>query len=150
MKIYLSISSIFISVCFIFPIYSYGQNNSPISEKQKIEGYNLQERCGQQSEEFFYKKYGKKFESFEGGFMTSVYRNHYNKKMNKCFILSVYELKSHKDGLFYSQHILTDIHENTIYGELRVDNDKTECYVLKTKCKSNEEWFILIHPYMND
>jgi hypothetical protein len=51
--------------------------------------YYCHKRCGKRSEEWVKSKYGDSKYSFPIplGIMTFEYENHYNKKLNKCFVL---------------------------------------------------------------
>jgi len=98
-------------------------------DNKKVD-YQLQEQCGKRSEE-----YSKKFTN------SRFHQNHYNKKLNKCFILVNESEKSGK-GLF-------DVNESKIYG-IYSTKDYLSCYVLEKECKSEEEWDSLVKPYMEE
>jgi hypothetical protein len=49
--------------------------------------YELQERCGRSVEEWFKREYGNGYERTKDGRRLTTFRNHYNSRMNKCFML---------------------------------------------------------------
>jgi hypothetical protein len=77
------------------------------------EEYELQERCGKRAEERFKKEYGSET-------TMSNYSNHYNRKLNKCFILvtqTIHNDKETREMLGISTiRTLVDINENKVYG----------------------------------
>ena len=118
--------------------------------------YELQERCGKQADEFFKREYGKSgVFNTEDGQAIAGYRNHYNKKLNKCFFLLTYQDLPYKTKKNPSSTVRTlyDINENKEYGEFfqRLgDNHPTECKVSGKLCQSEKEWDALISPYMDE
>jgi len=73
-----------------------------------------------------------------------THQNHYNTRLNKCFILVNYTKKQSK--------FLREINENKIYGSFRSKNDGTTilCNVLEKTCKTGEEWNALVKPFMEE
>ena len=118
---------------------------SSVSEKQLKVDYELQERCGNQTREFFKKEYGDGVTTVGKGQMLSGYQNHYNKKLNKCFIIITSTSPSMKlKNLF-------DFNENKELGTF-VDNKNLsmDCRVFEKSCKSEQEWDSLVKPYMEE
>jgi hypothetical protein len=74
-----TVSIIIICVLFLIPHNVYSSSLK--------EDYELQERCGKRCDERFKKEFGNGIVNTDDGQMISVYNNHYNKKLNKCFIL---------------------------------------------------------------
>jgi hypothetical protein len=126
------------ATCLFVSSYSCGQNPKPSAK----EIYELQERCGKQTSEFFKKEYGNGIAS-NGIF--SGYQNHYNKKLNKCFIIITSTSPSMKlKNLF-------DFNENKELGSFVVNKYlPMDCRVFEKKCKSEEEWDSLVKPYMEE
>jgi len=111
--------------------------------------YELQERCAKCAAESFKTAYGKES-------MLRHYTNHYNNKLNKCFILVteiilpdkkdpkshyglsklLYDVNEHKE--YASFYEFTDIHKNMY------------CKVLDKLCSSEAEWDNLVKPYMEE
>jgi len=89
-----------------------------------------------------------------------LYTNHYNKKLNKCFILVTvtYLSKNEKKSVSYKQVQLYDINENKEYGVLFTQIDPfmptiyppMQCTFLEKTCRSTEEWNSLQKPYMEE
>lgn len=98
--------------------------------------YNLQDRCEKQCEEWS-KSYQRKYPSDK-----ISYEYHYNKPLNKCFMLVNYEKSQLKS--------LKNISENKIYGSFlsKKDSKTIICNVLEKKCKTEQEWNLLIKPYL--
>lgn len=118
------------------------------------EDYELQERCGKRAEEKFKEAYGK------AGFQTDGvlvnYINHYNKKLNKCFVLvtgtNIPTGGNEKLGIG-TDKTLWDINENKPYGSFYKFSNKSTpsiCDVLGRLCKSESEWDLLVKPYMEE
>jgi hypothetical protein len=94
------------------------------------------------------------------------FTNHYNKKMNKCFILVEYHYNSNLapgDGTSWTNDMeLSDIYENSKYGKygenhytyfkptISVKHEMIFCELLGQKCKTIEEFNQLAATYMND
>ena len=119
------------------------------------EGYELQVKCGKQCDEKFKGKYGSEGVEVknEKGFTVFKHRNHYNKKLNKCFQL-IETSHCNKEGVVETKiQELSDINENKIYGRIInfLNTHRVfECFVSKTGCKSEEEWDLLIKFYMEE
>jgi hypothetical protein len=94
------------------------------------------------------------------------FTNHYNKSLNKCFILVEYHYNS-KFGLlgessWTNDMTLTDVYENARYGEFAENHvtrlkphfdvriDVIQCQMLDQKCKTSDEFNGLLRPYVND
>lgn len=137
----------FISVLIVFFIIPFvGCNNqqpskeqSSITEKQLKVDYDLQEKCGKRSEEWVKKEYN-------GVSFTYNYKNHYNKKLNKCFVIVHYLVGSDYFEFLY------DVNENNELGSISKMNKgmSTSCYISGKECKSKEEWDLLVKPYMEE
>ncbi len=101
----------------------------------------LQKKCSNETERFFRKEYGKK--------ELSGYVNHYNRKMNKCFIL----ISSPEVASKTIYETLYDHFENKEYGSFYSSIDGRQnviCNMLGTHCKSYDEWQSLVKPYMEE
>ena len=82
-KLFLSILIVFFTTSFMSIV---GCNNQNIIKEQSSLS-ELQEQCGKQSEEYFNKEYGNGTINTKMETTDICYTNHYNKKLNKCFIL---------------------------------------------------------------
>jgi len=120
------------------------------------EDYELQERCGKRADELFKREYGNSgITNTKDGQALAGYRNHYNKKLNKCFLLLTYRDIPYKDKKKASSTLMTlyDINENKEYGSyFKSDNNSIpfDCKVSETVCRSEQEWDSLISPYMEE
>jgi hypothetical protein len=118
------------------------------------EDYELHEKCGKRCEEVFKKEYGKGITSDKSGQMMSNYQNHYNKKLNKCFIniTTTNYPKDKKTDILIMKN-LWDVNENKEYGSFirwRKSSTPNDCRVLDKSCGSENEWDLLVKPYMED
>lgn len=123
-----------------------------IAEKQIKVGDELQEKCRIQSEEFFHddqltnRRYPEEMWS---------YVNHYNKKLNKCFIIiTITFLPKHENKTMDVGSVtkfLYDVDEYKSYGSSVLVPKKYFMGVVNDKgCQSEEEWHELIKPYMEE
>lgn len=96
--------------------------------------YKLQKQCGEDSQRFFKKTYNSSFEGF--------YENHYNKKLNKCFIVV------NNNKIYWKSFY--DVNESKLHGLFSPDG--VSCFVFEKKCetKTREEWDSLVKPYMEE
>jgi hypothetical protein len=114
------------------------------------EEYELQERCGQSAAEYFKKEYRTGI-SIDTG---TNYHSHYNRKLNKCFIL-IMQSKLTKDekGRPHTFKLLIDLQENKEYAyffKFRDNDQIMSCNVLDKSCSSESEWDDLVKPYMEE
>lgn len=111
------------------------------------EDYDLSDKCGKRCEEIYHKTYNNGVIETGKNTLFYDYENHYNKKLNKCFMLIREE-----GTITGTKKALTDIQENKTYGHVRKNKDYKIilCWVLDKKCQSVEEWDLLVKPYMED
>lgn len=116
------------------------------------EDYELQERCGKRAEERFKTEVGNNISSDKDFAYSSGYTNHYNTKLNKCFILvTTTSYPKDRKGNMIGMKNLYDINENKEYASFVTVKEKiTDCRVLDKDCKSEGEWDMLIKPYMEE
>ncbi len=116
----------------------------PVPEKSAKEISKLKEKCEKQSKKIFRKQYNDGTIENSKGIFLYKYKNHYNKKMNKCFMIIT------EDGILERYKKLLDVDENESYGSIRVNNEQENlgCYLLEKKCKSEDEWDLIVKPYM--
>src|SRR5208283_2188684 len=158
--LFLSILIIFFTVSFMSLV---GCNNHNIIKEQfftsekKIKGDDeLQKECGKKSEEYFKKEYGDGIISgMKGEQLTSSYTDHYNKKFHACFILINSTEFINTSGKIESIRMKTffDLNENREYGSLiqfENDNKPCRCRILEKDYNSEEEWDLIVKPYMED
>jgi len=114
----------------------------------------LQEQCRKSAEKFFGRAIGSGFRRDDKKTETMGYTNHYNRKLNKCFILVTTTIvPKFKDETVIIFKELLDINEMKTYGEIfagRNDNKPFGCKVLEKFCQSEGEWDSLVKPYMEE
>ena len=121
----------------------------------QIQVYELQERCGKQTEAFFKSEYGTGISSTKEGQSGTNYENHYNTRLNKCFFLESttaldYTSKNRSGSVLIR---LFDFNEKKQYGSYFKrfeDNAPSDCNVAGKICQSASEWELLIKPFMED
>ena len=115
-----------------------------VPEKSQKEISKLQEKCEKQSKKIFRKQYNDGSVENSNGLFLYKYKDHYNKKLNKCFMVIT------EDGVLERYKKLLDVDENNSYGSIRVNNEQENlgCYVSEKKCKSEQEWDLIVKHYM--
>jgi len=110
--------------------------------------YELRKECGKSAAEFTERH---KLCDGRGG-----YTNHYNIKLNTCFIHMTASCNSDNvnDNKFWAESLI-DINENkehaTYIGSSELANERPAmCYVVGKQCKKLSEFKELIKPYMNE
>jgi hypothetical protein len=118
------------------------------------EEYELSEKCGKRTDDFFRKEYGNGVRSDKESTTMTNYTNHCNRKLNKCFMLitsNVIYNKREKGSIIFED--LWDINENKCYGSLaRISNTikPNQCEVGGKYCNSEGEWDEMVKPYMEE
>ncbi len=110
--------------------------------------YELRKECGKSAVEF-----AQRWRLCEG---KGTYQNHYNMKLNVCFIHMTASCNSDKGNAdtFVAESV-TDVNENKDYaryiGTGKLLGDKPAlCYAGNNRCKSILEFHNLIEPYMKE
>jgi hypothetical protein len=151
--LFLSILIIFFTTSFIFLV---GCNNQNII-KEPSSLSELQEQCVKRSKEYFKKEYGNGI--INGGVgerLISNYTNHYNKKLNKCYILiTSTEFIKNKENKIENIRVKTlfELNENKEYGSLikfENNNELINCRILEKYCNLEREWDLVVKPYMEE
>jgi hypothetical protein len=140
-----------------------------------LRDYDLRERCGKYCIDYFLKIYRDKSREKSDNYSEySDYLSHYNRNMNKCFMLvkSQGVPRKNQGPVIATEHLI-DVHENKTFGELIlshkenvIDDRKSktlkeftivgkediisECKVADKICKSRDEWDKLIKSYMEE
>jgi hypothetical protein len=157
-KLFLSILIVFFTTSFMSLVGCNNQNptkeQSSVSEKELKDEYNSRDKCGKRCEEYFRKEYGNGSNNTYSGQMMSGYQNHYNKKLNKCFIIITNtSIPNDKETDVLLMKSIYDFNENKSYGDFDKYNKKNNpehCNVLDKKCESESEWDSLVKPYMEE
>jgi hypothetical protein len=131
-------------------------------EKQSlIDNYDLQAKCAKDARVWFKENW-----SADKDTILLDYTNHYNAKLNKCFVLVEFHYNSHFAGpggdSWTNNMDLTDVYENSKYAhfaenhytyrkpEFSTHAEVISCDVLGNKCKTGEEFNNLVGHYVND
>jgi len=131
--------------CILFNLFLSGNCSADSNNKD----YVLQEKCGENASAFFEK------EDFSLAtkdiILTKNYKNHYNKRFNKCFILITAKVNRLKTNTVDVSQVLIDVNENMEYGNIwNTEKGLKECTFQGNSCNSFEEWNTLIRPYMEE
>jgi len=140
-----------ILIIMLVAVLAYYAGTQTLSQS-KQHSLDLQEKCAKQAHEIELRD--NEWWRKNGGSDPSNYYNHYNEKLNKCFLIQ--EIIN-SDGV---QKYLPDAFEDKLYGSYTDKTDKssllstiTHCYVTlpsgeDKQCKSSEEFDTLIKYYM--
>jgi hypothetical protein len=127
-------------------------NNSYAASNK--EAYELQERCGKRAAEYFKQEYGSGIKDNGDVVEMTNYKNHYNKKLNSCFILLTSKSVPYKDEKrgISTLKILYDLNEHQEYAVFFNINkiNKPICRTMDKPCNSEDEWDAIAKPYMEE
>jgi hypothetical protein len=135
------------------------QNQELRAEVDKIRSasdYDLQAKCSRDAKGWFKENW-----TPDKATILLDFTNHYNKSLNKCFILVEYHYSEGSSGSWVNDMMLWDVYENSKYGNVNVNHfvsskpgSETEDRIygceLGKKCKTVEEFNELVRPYMNN
>lgn len=149
---FLTVLIVFIAVFFISlagcsHLDMAGSNSDSPVKKQVNEAY-MKEKCEKKCEEHFRKQYGNG--KLNNGKRIISYQSHYNKKLNKCFIMLDTTFMVEKYKLGYREKFLFDVNYLRDYAFYHDSGKITFCDVEKNKCGSESEWLSLVKPYMEE
>ena len=136
------------------------QNQELKAEMEKSRAtadYDLQAKCSRDARGWFNENWSRDKD-------TSLlnFSNHYNKSLNKCFILVEYHYMVDANGSWVNDISLWDVYENSRYGTfverhsisfkptVSTDDSVMTCELATQKCKTAEEFNGLVRPYLND
>jgi hypothetical protein len=118
--------------------------------------YELEERCGKNAREFVKYEYGYIHAEIVGQ-PSVTFVNHYNKKLNKCFVMTTIARMVYKNNqpeavasLLYE---LKEVNEHKSYGSFHYDNAQNKlisCNVVATICYDVLQWQSLVKAYMEE
>jgi hypothetical protein len=117
--------------------------------------YDMQERCGRTSREWFKQFFGDGTSRVDGSQSTSSYENHYSAKLNSCLALQS-AMSSTTDPKTGSSHTsmsktLVDVNQNSDVGTFFTFLNPpplTQCHFAGKACQSEAEWDALAKQYM--
>ena len=128
---------------------------APIPPTDSRVTYELRERCGRESRDWFKHFYGdgaSKTKDYEG---TSGYTNHYNIAQGRCLALITtvgFSRSAKTDKVNMSDaRDLVDVSENKTIGEyyrFRDNAQPMQCSLAGADCTSQNGWESLAAPYM--
>src|SRR5262249_44713289 len=128
-------------------------SNSSYAEPNKVL-YELQERCAKHASDTFKKEIGGNVtKTNDGETMIGNYENHYSGRLNKCFYLETTTiLHKTKDRKLSKSLRLFDLHENREVGTyFQFDGSPPmQCTVGDGSCRTEQEWRVLVKPFMED
>lgn len=114
----------------------------------KMHNFEMQERCAKLAQEFFDKQ----------GYVLADhadYQCHYNRKLNKCFILITTDVFLDNSTTEIQEYTLKDILDNKYYGGYREETGlqvgfPTPYYIMDDKKCSSTEWHKRLKQYMEN
>jgi len=120
--------------------------------------YDLQAKCSKDAKTWFNENWSRDKDT-----ALLDFTNHYNKSMNKCFILVEYHYTLGDGGASWTNDMtLWDVYENAKYATfdeshmiyfkptVRTDDRVIICELSDTKCKTGKEFNNLVRPYLNN
>ena len=146
----------FLVGCDTERVTSLEKENQELKEKiQKQENaaadLDSQAKCGRDAKIYFHENWPSDEKT-----MNLDFTNHYNRSLNKCFVLvsDLFWIKKNSQSAFIS--VLQDVYENDAVGQFSQTEvnspDKLEgltlCKVADAKCTAVKEFNDLVHPYM--
>lgn len=107
--------------------------------------YELTERCGRAAADWFGRDWGKTASGEEASF-----ENHYSPRTNKCYVLLKYTMPGREPPLLVLH--LFDINASRELGRFsRSGADApSQCEVMESACKSEEDWRGLARALMEE
>ena len=150
MKILVLVVLLFIGMIF----FSFGNSHADSTKEEQ----QLREWCDEAAENYFKRIYGSGY--YKSSEAISLYYSisHYNRKLNKCFVLltgqffprTMEEMEKH--GITTDKE-LWDINENTLYGwfiKFSKFKKPLNCRLLGKDCNSESQWDSFVKPYMEE
>ena len=121
-------------------------------QRTSARNFEMQQKCAVEASKFF-KQYAGEETALNG------YSNHYNIKLNKCFILTNITFKVPGGSDYITGSSLKDVLENKDFGEYASQTQLGQgtCLIyefgkenIQTQCKSKEEFDNLVEQYMKN
>ena len=129
-----------------------------IKKGQATADYDLQAKCSKDARVWFNENWKRDKDT-----LLLDFTNHYNKELNKCFLVVEYHYRLGLEGTWVNDVELYDVYENSkvgTFGEDHIVSKKpafetrdvmVDCELFDVrKCKTLEEFNGLVRPYMND
>jgi hypothetical protein len=147
----LLLSAFCIGLFFFLFGNGYAASKEQDLDRNKIA--DLREQCRKSAEEYFTGRFGSGIRDDDFGQRIDTYTNHYNVKLNKCFILiETVIIPKYKIFRTSRAKTLLDIYKDTYYGSYGIGRDGSinMCEMLKKECHSDSDWDSLVDPYMEE
>ncbi|HZR62655.1 MAG TPA: hypothetical protein VFA80_17050 [Xanthobacteraceae bacterium] len=136
------------------PIAQPTEMQSRIDPEMK---YRLQERCADRAKKFYEEEYEQLEEEANKSRKTgdpilhTVYLNHYNEHLNKCFIFAQTKVLLSHDPRDANKYMFTvqDVNTRQQYAYYS-GYDISQCKVRGSSCNSELEWWQLVKPYIEE
>jgi hypothetical protein len=126
---------------------------APPARDTRLEMYQLQEKCAKDAHDW----YKREWEDVPGPNIASTYTNHYNSKLDRCFLIVTSAVfgTDKKTGVAYSTNskTLLDVLENRdigVFDQKSSVGQPTQCEVHDVICASADEWTMRVKPYMTE
>jgi hypothetical protein len=135
-----------------------------VEKQHTTQDYELQARCAKDARAWFNGNWSDTSRNKDTNLLH--FTNHYNAKLNKCFIMVEWHYKSiYGDpgaGSWTNDMNLYDVYQNAQYAQfgenhntyykpqIHVQDDVIACEVQGEKCKTIDKFNNLMRPYMND
>lgn len=129
-----------------------------ISKNQTLADYDLQAKCSKDAKAWFNDTWQRDKDT-----ILLDYTNHYQKGLNKCFILVEYHYYSYLgNGSSVNDMIAWDVYENSKFANFSENHivypkptyhteDKVmTCEAWDKKCKTIDQFNDLVRPYLNN
>jgi len=130
-----------------------------LSEKEQqkqVNNINLQERCASNAKSFF----NENWQSADSNDILLDYQNHYNTKLNECYVLINYNFWVVKStGLYSKNTFLYSVADRIKLAEMTIGNNSvagTQQEVLRVcdfsgkQCTSASDFQSMLIPFMNN
>ncbi len=136
------------------------QNRELKAEVEKTHAtadYDLQGKCSKDAKAFFKENLAGAKDA-----VLLTFRNHYNKPLNKCFILVEYHYSIGEKPSWANSMTLWDVYENLEYAKYaethmiyfkpspHTEDKVVSCESSDKKCKTGDEFNELVNSFLND
>jgi hypothetical protein len=129
-----------------------------VSKRDAAVDYDLQAKCSKDAKVWFHDNW-----QSDGDTVLLNYTNHYNKAMNKCFVMVEYHYTTDKaTGSWANLMSLWDMYENAQFADfaehhyvrykpkIETSEELITCKVAGTKCTAIEQFNSLVRPYLSN
>jgi hypothetical protein len=128
--------------------------NTSVGGQAAADLYTLQERCAAQARRYVKSQGVEQPTTWNGVYFSADYENHYNARLNKCFMvinITMKLVRKDKPTLVEITSALMDANERRTLGVMVSKNNSTEKCIIKTEqCNSTATWYALLSEYMED